>query len=65
MSAAAADAQAAQAQVAQQQHQPSKASHDYKGFVAGVGSGIAKLTGAHAHAPLIRYISLLPLQDRC
>lgn len=23
----------------------SKASHDYKGFVAGVGSGIAKLTG--------------------
>ncbi|OAA80272.1 Mitochondrial carrier domain protein [Akanthomyces lecanii RCEF 1005] len=47
MSAAAADAQAAQAQVAQQQHQPSKASHDYKGFVAGVGSGIAKLTVGH------------------
>lgn len=39
---AAADAQAAQ--VAKQQ-QPSKASHDYKGFVGGIGSGIAKLTG--------------------
>ncbi|TQV91166.1 hypothetical protein V2A60_009356 [Cordyceps javanica] len=27
--------------------QPSKPSHDYKGFVAGVGSGIAKLTVGH------------------
>ncbi len=42
---AAADAQAAQ--VAKQQ-QPSKASQDYKGFVGGIGSGIAKLTGTTA-----------------
>lgn len=27
---------------------PSSSSHDYKGFVGGVGSGIAKLAGKHS-----------------
>lgn len=42
MAAAANAEEHAQAPVAASK---SKASHDYKGFVAGVGSGIAKLTG--------------------
>ncbi|OAA58235.1 Mitochondrial carrier domain protein [Cordyceps fumosorosea ARSEF 2679] len=46
---AAADArpQQQQPQVGTAAQQPSKPSHDYKGFVAGVGSGIAKLTVGH------------------
>ena len=51
---------------AQQQDVPepkSSAGHDYKGFVAGVFSGVAKLTGKGISSPSIslRYSGKVPL----